>query len=258
MRAQRTILRASAGFSLIEVLVAAGLGTAVILMMAMAMRLGADGFNEATRRIDALVEARAALGIMADDVSTMVGTGEEQFGWMKGEERFHEIWFLTVKPLEAQDPEKAVGDICFVHYFTAVTPDAPVEGAAYSRKLYRRLVSSGDLLADIEAGTLPEAIADSERAEAIAFNVTRFEAQPLARPSGPGALIDWVVGDGLPVSLGIDFQVVDGDTAALMRGEEDWELTTAISQTLILEDSEEGVSKRGRDFQLNLEIGHAN
>ncbi|MGJ8724949.1 MAG: PulJ/GspJ family protein [Roseibacillus sp.] len=258
MKSSLTISKARAGFSLIEVLVAAGVGTAIILMMAMAMRVGTDGFNEATRRIDALVEARAALGVMADDVSTMVGTGEEEFGWSESEERFHEVWFLSVKPIEAQDPEKAVGDVCFVHYFTAVTPDAPVEGAASSRKLYRRLLSSGDVINDIAAGKLPEPDPDPDRAEAIAFNVTRFEAQPLARPVEEGPLIEWVQGGGLPVSLGIDFQVVDGDTAALMRSEEDWNLTSQLAQTLILTEGDDDESNKGRDFQLNLEIGHAN
>ena len=246
------------GFTLIEVIVAALIGTGIILLMAMTLGVGTDGFNEATRRIDALVEARAALGIVADDVSTMVGTGDEEFGWSKDDERFQEIWFLTLKPSEAQDSEKAVGDVCFVHYFTAVTQDAPIDDAAFSRKLYRRFVSSGDILDEVAAGTLPEADADPERAEAVAFNVTRFQAQPLAKPVEEGPLVEWVPGEGLPVSLEIDFQVVDGDTAALMRSEEDWDLTTKIAQTLVVENAETEESRNGRDFHLNLEIGHEN
>ena len=258
MKVRLTNQKTQSGFSLIEVIVAALVGTGILLLMAMTMQVGADGFNEATRRIDALVEARAALGILSDDVSTMVGTGDEEFGWSDNDERFHEIWFLSLKPIEAQDSEKAVGDVCFVHYFTAVTQDAPVDDAAYSRKLYRRLVSSGDIIDDIAQGILPEAIADPDRAEAIAFNVTRFVAQPLARPVGDGPLIEWEKGAGLPVSLGIDFQVVDGDTAAQMSSEEDWDLTTRIAQTLVVGDEENDESRKGRDFQLNLEIGHEN
>lgn len=258
MKSNQTSRSSQKGFSLIEVIVAAGIGTFIILMMAMTMRLGTDGFNEATRRIDALVEARAALGVMADDVSTMVGASEDEFGWKSSDERFHEIWFLTLKPIESQDPDKAVGDVCFVHYFTAVTQDAPVEDAAFSRKLYRRFLSSGDLLQRLTSGTLPSPSADPNRAEAVAFNVTRFVAQPLARTSTSGPLTEWSEGNGLPVSLGIDFQVVDGDTAALLREEEDWNLTTPVARTLIIEDDDEDESNRGRDFQLNLEIGHAN
>ena len=158
-----------------------------------------------------------------------------------------------------QDPDKAVGDVCFVHYFTAVTQDAPVDDAAYSRKLYRRLVSSGDIVEDAqERSPLPAAEADPDRAEAVAFNVTKFVAQPLTRPDGDGPMVDWGVGDGLPTSLGIDFQVVDGDTAALMRSEEDWELSSKLAQTLVLGDGDDEESQKGRNFQLNLEIGHAN
>ncbi len=258
MNTNRTSRCQPNGFSLIEVMVAAAVGTGIILMMAMTMRVGTDGFNEATRRIDALVEARAALGVMADDVATMVGTSGDEFGWSEGDERFHEIYFLTLKPIDAQDPEKAVGDVCLVHYFTAVTPDAPVDEAAFSRKLYRRFFSSGDLLERISTGRLERPSADPSRAEAVAFNVTRFVAQPLAKGGASTGLIEWSEGNGLPVSLRIDFQVVDGDTAALMRNEEDWSLTTEVARTLVIPDDEEDESNRGRDFQMNLEIGHAN
>lgn len=258
MKSYRTSQCGENGFSLLEVLVSTVIGTAIILMMATAMRLGSDGFNEATRRVDSLVEARAALGVMADDVATMVGNGREDFGWQENDERFHEVWFLTLKPIEAQDPERAVGDVCLVHYFTAVTQDAPVEDAAFSRKLYRRFVSSGDLLQRLSTGRLSPPEADPSRAEAVAFNVTRFVAQPLARTTSVGPLVEWEQDNGLPISLGIDFQVVDGDTAALLRNEEDWNLTSDLARTLVLEDTDTDESNKGRDFQLNLEIGHAN
>ena len=261
---KRTGLGSQKGYSLVEVMVAAGIGTGVILMMSMSMMVGTRGFDEANRRIDALVEARAALGILSDDVSTMVVAGEEEFGWEEADERFHEVWFLTLKPTESQDPNKAVGDVCYVHYFTAITPDAPVEDAALSRKLYRRFVSSGDILQELRDGVLPTPEADVDQAEAIAFNVTKFVAQPLVLPSPTdadigGPLIEWSEETGLPVQLVIDFQVVDGDTAALMRNEEDWNLTTSIAQTLVLEEEEDKErSRKGRNFQQKLKIGHAN
>ena len=258
MKVPLTTPKTHSGFSLIEVIVAALVGTAIILLMAATMQVGTDGFNEATRRIDALVEARAALGILSDDLSTMVGTETDEFAWTDSDDRFQEIYFLCLKPTEAQDSEKAVGDVCFVHYFTAVTQDAPIDDASYSRKLYRRFVSSGDILEELAAGTLPEAEADPDQAEAIAFNVTKFEVQPLGRPDGGGPLVELEEGEGSPVSLAINFQVVDGDTAAQMSSEEDWDLTTRIAQTLVLEDEETDTSRKGRDFQLNLEIGHEN
>lgn len=246
------------GFSLVEVMVAATVGTAVILMMTFAMRVGADGFQQATQRIDAVVEARAALSVMADDVSTMVGGGTQEFGWDNTDERFHEVFFLTLKPVSAQDASSAVGDVCYVHYFTAITQDAPVADAAFSRKLYRRFLSSGDILSRLTGGGLPTPNADPNSAEVVAFNVTRFIAQPKARLSDFGPLEDWTPGNGVPEALEVDFQVVDGDTAALMNQEADWNFTTNRSQNLVLEVNENDESNRGRNFQLNLEIGHAN
>lgn len=258
MMKSRTSQRIQKGFSLIEVIVSASIGTVVILMMTFALRLGADGFNEATHRIDALVEARAAMGTLADDVSTIVGARNQDFGWRNTDERFHEVFFLTLKPIESQDPDEAVGDVCFVHYFTAVTQDAPVPEAAFSRKLYRRFLSSGELIGSLNSGQLPQADANPDQAEIVAFNVTRFVAQPLASGGNFNPLIEWTPSRGLPESLRVDFQVVDDDVARLLREEADWNLGTPLAQNLILENNEDDESNRGRSFELDLEIGHEN
>jgi hypothetical protein len=63
-------------------------------------------------------------------------------------------------------------------------------------------------------------------------------------------------GDGVPDSLRIDFQVVDNDTADLFQGEEDWSLQSKLARNLVL-DGESGASSRGRNFEMNLTIGHA-
>lgn len=244
-------------FTLVEVMVSAGLGTGIILVMLTAMVTGTRGFDESTRRIDALVEARAALGVLSDDVATIYSFPGDEFGWSNSDERFHEVWFMTLKPEDAQAAGQALGDICFVHYFTAVTPDAPIAGAAVSRKLYRRFVNSADLVSSLETRTLPESDADPAEAEIIAFNVTRFAAQPLQLSVSGEGPIDWVAGSGSPESLRVDFQVVDGDTAELFSGEDDWNLISARSRNLVAEN-ENGASPRGRDFRMNLKIGHAN
>ena len=244
------------GFTLLEVLVSAAIGTGVILMMAMTMRLGSDGFSEATRRIDAIVEARAAMGVLADDVSTIIGNGDEAFGWAENSERFHEVWFLTLKPIEAQDVNAAVGDVCFVHYFTAITLDSPVVDAGISRKLYRRFISSADMLEQLRSGGLLRPEADPDRAEAVAFNVTRFVVQPLTGAERALPLVEWMPGAGLPDSLDVSFQVVDGETARTLRTQQDWELSTTLAQTLVLENEDATESLRGRDFNMNIEIGH--
>lgn len=245
------------GYSLVEIMAAAGVGLVVILTMLSTLLSGTDGFDSATRRIDALVEARAAMRVMADDVSTVISIGNEEFGWKAEDENFHEVWFLTLKPEGAQDVEKTQGDVCFVHYFTAVTQEVPIEGAAFSRKLYRRFLSSEDVLGSLRQESLPAADANPEEAEAIAFNVTRFIARPLVVAEGGGALVEWMRGAGSPESLAIEFQVVDGDTAEMLQTVEDWNLSSALSRNVIAADNE-GASRRGRDFEMNLKIGQAN
>lgn len=244
-------------FTLVEVMVSASLGTAIILVMMIAMVAGTRGFDESTRRIDALVEARAAMGVLSDDVATMISLPGDEFGWSSADDRFQSVWFMTLKPTDAQEADKATGDICFVHYFTAVTPDAPFEGAAFSRKLYRQFISSSDLVPNLVSRTLPEANTDPEEAEVIAFNVTRFVAQPLQGGLEGGPLAEWVPGSGAPQSLRIDFQVVDSDTADLFTSDDDWNLLSKLSRDLVAEN-ESGGSARGRDFHMNLKIGHAN
>ncbi|MEM9080101.1 MAG: prepilin-type N-terminal cleavage/methylation domain-containing protein [Verrucomicrobiota bacterium] len=244
-----------AGFTLVEVLVAMGVGTTVLLVMMTVMSMGTQGYQEATRRIDAMVEARSALSVLADDVSTLVGTSDDEFGWEEDDERFHQIWFLTIKPEDAQDAENAIGDVCLVHYFTAVTPDAPIEDAVYSRKLYRRFWSSGEVIDRLFSGNLPSMSPNPELAEAIAFNVTRFVAQPLMSSPQNGRMIEWSAGNGTPESLGLNLQVIDSDTAALFREESDWDLTGDLARQLI-DDDDERESQRGRDFRVNLSIRH--
>jgi len=87
--------------------------------------------------------------------------------------------------------------------------------------------------------------------------VTRFIARPLVVAEGGGALVEWMRGAGSPESLAIEFQVVDGDTAEMLQTVEDWNLSSALSRNVIAADNE-GASRRGRDFEMNLKIGQAN
>jgi type II secretory pathway pseudopilin PulG len=245
------------GFTLLEVMVAAGIGTAVLLVMLATMVAGTKGYGAATRRIDALVEARAALGVISDDVATMIPHGREAFGWAAEDERFQEIWFLTRKPEDAQAPEQNQGDVCFVHYYTAVTADSFVAEVPVSRKLYRQFLSSGEIAESLQKAILPEPQADSGKGELIAFNVTKFVVQPLESGEDGSGMREWTSDEGIPDSLRIDFQVVDNDTAELFQNEEDWNLQSKLARKLVLE-GESGASARGRDFEMNLTIGHAN
>ena len=131
-------------------------------------------------------------------------------------------------------------------------------GASVSRKLYRRFLSSAEVLVRLSSGQLPTLNSDPDGAEVIAFNVTRFLAQPLSATSDFGPLSDWEPGNGVPEALCVHFQVVDNDTARLMSTESDWDLETLIARQIVLEDNEEDESNFGRNFYLDIEIGHDN
>ena len=91
------------------------------------MAAGGDGYGMANRRVNANVEARAALTTLTDDVAGVLF--DDNFVMKRGDEAWpsDELSFLSLKPRGAQDSSKASGDLCFVHYYTAVTQ--PLEWA---------------------------------------------------------------------------------------------------------------------------------
>lgn len=237
------------GFSLIEVLVSMTLSLMVILTVLAATGMTTRGYQGATRRIDTMVEARGALRILADDVSTILGVEANEFDWDNSDENFHEIWFKTLKPIDAQDQDEAVGDVCYVHYFTAVTPDSPVEGSAITRKLYRRFLDSSEVLESIRSQTLPEPDADPEQAEVVAFNVMGFQVSPRSRNSSSG---DDGTREDLQ-QLGIELFVLDNETSARFQTSADWSYETQLAQNL-LQSGENSDAKIGDRFRIELEL----
>lgn len=231
------------GFSLVEVLVSMSLSLFVLLTMLAVTEMSARGYQGATRRIDTMVEARGALRILADDVSTMLGQGDSLFGFDDSREHFHELWFLTLKPVDAQDENKAVGDVCFVHYFTAVTPDSPVVDSVSTRKLYRRFLASEDVLPSLRLGKLPENERAPEEAEIVAFNVMGFRVFPQALGT-EAAVYE---------RLGVELFVLDNETSVRFRTAADWSYETLLAKELLLELGEQE-SKLGARFRIEMRL----
>ncbi len=95
------------GFTLTELIVSMGMAVTLMLVVVSVMAVGSDGYGQANRRVNANVEARAALTTLTDDVAGILfddnfvlKTGDGT--WPSGE-----LSFLALKPRGAQDASKA-------------------------------------------------------------------------------------------------------------------------------------------------------
>lgn len=247
----------AAGFTLLEVIVSTGIGVVVLGIVLTVLQVGGDGYGQAVRRIDANVEARAALRTLADDLA--VSRYDDNFGVRTPEGQWpsNEVWFLALQPRAAQEPSKASGDLCFVYYYTEVTQPLEGDRGPFTRKLYRRLVSSAEVMERLkqdEDFDMPSPDPRAVEDEAVAFNVVQFLAEPLIRTAG-GEDQAWKKGEQAPDLVRITLRVTDNETAALMKDRGDWEGGSELVDRLL--GSGEGESgKRLRTFQMTVPFEH--
>ena len=243
------------GFTLTEVLVASAIGVILLGVVLSVMGVGTDGYSRTMARVDANVEARTALRTLADDVAS--ARVDESFGLRRAEadRGLGEIWFSAFKPRSAQNAEKASGDLCFAYYYTAVTGPLESGRGPYSRKLYRRLVSSADVMSKLKAGESlddPAPTPVSPEDEAIAFNVVQFLAEPLVRGED-GSELQWTEEGDDPTHLQVTLQVTDNETAGALTDQEDWEGGSTLSEQLLAPNSSTGApNKRVRSFRMTI------
>ena len=267
------------GFTILEVLVSTGIGVLLLGIVLTIVQVGGEGYARTSRKIDTNVEARSALRTLVDDLST---TQFDEFFGTKGSalSRWpsNELWFMALKSEDAQDASKATGDLCFIYYYTAVTRPLEGESGAFSRKLYRRLISSADVMSMLkgEEGTemerkydfkLPFSPPDPDPVELedepVAFNVVQFLAEPLTI-NGAGQRVPWVEGareelaggEGseepellAPDLIRMTLQVTDEETAAILTEMEDWEPGSDLATRLL---SDENGGGRLRTFQMTI------
>lgn len=244
------------GFTLAELIVSMGMAVTLMLVVVAVMAAGSDGYGQAHRRVNANVEARAALTTLADDVAGMLF--DENFVRKTGDGTWPsgELSFLALKPRGAQDGAKASGDLCFVHYYTAVTQRLEENRGPYSRKLYRRLVSSADVMevlrdgGDFESPTVDPA---RDEDEPVAFNVVQFEVTPKLLQTG-GSARAWQDGDERPDVIEVILRVTDNETARLLKDEGDWDGSGALARRLLGEGSESDAGKRLRTFSVTIPV----
>ena len=245
------------GFTLIEVLVSSGIGVILLGVVLAVMGVGVDGYSRTMARVDANVEARTALRTIADDVAAI--HLDESFGVRALPQGggAGEIWFSTRKARAAQEPSQATGDLCFVYYYTAVTGPLETDRRPYSRKLYRRLVSSGEVMSKRKAGeslAMPQARPEAPADETIAFNVVKFLLEPMVRAED-GEEGRWIEDGPDPTHLRITLQVADNETAGLLTSVDDWDGETALSRRLLGPDPNTPTSNEHlRTFNLTVPI----
>jgi hypothetical protein len=237
-----------------------GVGTILLVVLLGVLAGGTDGYSAATGRIDANVEARAALTTFAADLSAVRYSRdvEGSFDVEQGDGLWpsSESWFFALRPRAAQERAKASGDLCFVHYYTAVTRELEGESGPYSRKLYRRLVSSADVMSMLrEDSDLSAPAKDPERLEdeAVAFNVVQFLVEPKVQLEGSGEELEWTrdMEDG-PDFVDVVLRVTDDRTAVLFPGEEDWDGEGELARRFFGAGPEAEEGQKVRTYQTRL------
>ena len=228
----------------------------LLLVVASVLTAGGDGYGIASRRVAANVEARAALTTLTDDAGGLQFDDNFVVRSGSGTRESGELSFLALKPRSAQDSSQASGDLCFVHYYTAVTQPLEEDRGPFSRKLYRRLVSSAEVMTTLRDGKNFETpVADPGRIEdePVAFNVVQFEVKAKVLQTG-GKSKDWMKGDARPDYLDVTLKVTDNATAALMPTEDDWDGGGGIAERLLGSTGASEDGKRLRSFSVKIPL----
>jgi prepilin-type N-terminal cleavage/methylation domain-containing protein len=248
--------RSARGFTLAELMVSMSIGTIILLVVLSVVASGGDGYDTATRRVDANVEARSALTALADDSASLRVDGNLVLEDLNGAWAGSEISFLTLKPRSAQDSSEASGDLCFVHYYTAVTQQLEGNTGPFSRKLYRRLVSSGPVMKTLKDGgdfTSPNKDPKRREDEAIAFNVVQFLVKAMVELED-GTLEEWNRLDNEPDFLDVTLRVTDNKTAALLSAAGDWESGSGLAEQMLGSEADPESGKRLRTYHIVIPV----
>ena len=180
------------GFTLLEMLVTMAIGAILLLVAATMLGRAGDSYSQGSGSVAAEREARAVLTQMGEDFAKAVGHQDSIFeaggeGWKRAR-----TGFLSLQPEDAQSEDGRSGDLCAVHYYVK---DIEV-GESTVRCLMRGFRESGEVFPALKAGSLTPMFAEEDTDEPVAFGVLAFEATPLTREAGTGALIPWSKSDG--------------------------------------------------------------
>ncbi len=175
------------GFTLLELLVTMAIGSVLLLMAAALLGRAGDSYGQGSGSVAAEREARAVLTQIGEDLGKAVWHPDTVFesageGWQRAR-----TGFLCLQPEDAQSDDGRTGDLCAVHYYVK---DIEVGGTTV-RCLMRGFRESGEVFPALKAGPIEPLFAEEETDEPVAFGVLAFEATPLRREAGTGALVEW-------------------------------------------------------------------
>jgi len=161
---------ARAGFSLLEVLVAAGVLAIVMVIMLGALSTSLSLWRNTDNKIVADREARAVELLLARDLAKVVMPAKTNF-WPRivtnraGRDNTYYLKFLTAAPADAQ-PGSEIGDVCYVEY--AVVPSTNGTG----REMRRPFWSSTQTFTEIlKKGEFPSAPQSANQYQSLGLNL---------------------------------------------------------------------------------------
>lgn len=152
-------------------------------------------------RVDSFREARAALNLIASDLSSICAAPNKKLFYSQNdnqpstpttiEKMDGSIFFLSSLPVEFQDPTSNRSDLCTIGYFLGFNKTSLVganDKGKPSYNLYRYFrnsdptflaLSDGNLLKDV----VPDTSATAAETEVVAKNITSFTVSPYTIPS---------------------------------------------------------------------------
>ena len=180
------------GFTLLELLVTMSIGAVLLLVAATMLGRAGASYSQGSGSVAAEREARAVLTQMGDDFAKAVWHQDTIFeaggeGWKRAR-----TGFLSLQPEDAQSEDGRSGDLCAVHYYVKDIQAGPTT----VRCLMRGFRESGEVFPALRAGSLTPMFAEEDTDEPVAFGVLAFEATPLTREAGTGALVPWSKSNG--------------------------------------------------------------
>lgn len=182
----RSLRKNPGGFTLVELLFSMTIGSIVLLLAASMLGTSGESYERVGANVATEREARALITQLSSDLSTAFYREEtlivnDTAAWPKDQ-----LGFLCLKPEEAQDPGKAIGDVCAVIYYVS---DVQIGGTT-TRCLMRGFRESTATFAALKAGQLKPLLAvdplnPPATDEPIAFGVVSFTALPKDRAGNP-------------------------------------------------------------------------
>jgi type II secretory pathway pseudopilin PulG len=237
------------GFTLVEMMAAMGVGMVVLMIAAGVLGSTGDGYERLGGGVSAEREARALLGQLVTDLSSVQYQKEILLREGKESWPLDRIGFLTLQPDDAQTDAGRVGDLCAVRYYVR----DEVNGGKVTRCLMRGFVESSDTFKAVKNNLTsqlfeqPPGTGSSNTDEAIAFGVVSFEARPKTRDAN-GKLTDWKAGtDTPPDVLALRLVIARRELMGKLNTAADWSGQGGIAAKLMGIPSE---AERNKNFQV--------